>query len=574
MGSVCRFCGASNEEKRSTCSSCQRPLAADPGQAVGQAVGNHQVVRLVGEGPIGAVYEALHTPSGEKVRLKLIDSELLSADSSLAEAAGQLVVGSTGLHDALPELVEVSLERPPVRFVSVKWVEGMTLRQLLASGPLTPEQACRIGAGMLAALDALHGAGLAHRDLKPENVLVAPAGGPIEIYLLDVGPSLISAKASVGASFRSPEQARGADTTGPATDLYSCGALLYEALSGRRPFEASDFDVLMSQISLRRPPPLGQLCPHLPPALVEAITRAMAPTPGERFRSAAEMRAALEEAVPAAVPPPQPVAAEQPAQPPPQPAPAGGSMLSRPDLPPPPRPAVVESDVFPFDVEVEAPTIRRPGVSEAEAEDLQPQSERPSRAGRVVGLIVVVVAFVVGGALLYAMLHLSQQTEATVTEPTPTTPPTPPPPDPDADMVRIRLSGLPTGAAWFDNDKRLSANPFRVRKGRAVHTIRVEAPGYEPYETRLSFGGDQEIQITMTPLPDAGTAEPFRFKAYTSGPGANVRVPRKAAPRSTITPIKQPEPGIDSLRDHSVSTPGRTAPPTPAPTPAPQPLVQ
>lgn len=567
MGSVCRVCGASNEEKRTTCSSCQRPLAADPGQVVGQAVGNYQVLRLVGEGPIGTVYEALHTPSGEKVRLKVIDSELLAIDASLAEAAGQLVVGSTGLHDALPELVEVSLERPPLRLVSVRWVEGRSLRELLAGGPLAPEQACRIGAGMLAALDALHGAGLAHRDLKPENVLVASAGGALGVSLLDVGPSLISAKAQVGASFRSPEQARGADTTGPATDLYSCGAVLYEALSGRRPFEASDFDVLMSQISLRRPPPLGQLCPHLPPALVQAISRAMAPTPGERFRSAAEMRAALEAAVPAAVPAPAPAAAPQPAR-------ASGSMLDRPDLPPPPRRPAVEPDVFPFDVEVEAPTVRRPGLSETEAEELQPQAERPSRTSRVIGLVVMVVAFAVGGVLLYAMLHLSQQTEATIDETPAAVTPAPPPPDPDADTVRIRLSGLPAGAVWYDNDRRLSANPFRVRKGRAVHTIRVEAPGYEPYETRLSFGGDQEIHITMTPLPDAGPSEPFQFKAYTSGPGANVRGPRKTAPRSTITPIKQPEGAIDALRDHSISTPGRTPAPAPSPPTGPQTLIQ
>jgi serine/threonine protein kinase len=569
MGSVCRFCGASNEEKRSSCGSCQRPLTADPGQIVGQAVGNYQVLRLVGEGPIGSVYEALHTPSGERVRLKLIDSELLPTDPSLAEAAGQLVVGSTGLHDGLPELVEVALERPPYRLVSVKWVEGKSLRELLAGGPLTAEQACRIGSGMLQALDALHAAGLAHRDIKPENVLVAPAGGAVEVYLLDVGPSLISARAQVGASFRSPEQARGADTTGPATDLYSCGAVLYEALSGRRPFEASDFDVLMSQISLRRPPPLGQLCPHLPAGLVQAILRAMAPTSGERFRSAAEMRTALEEAVaPAPRPPaPEPLPAAAPQAPR-----ASGSMLDRSDLPPPPRPSAAQPDAFPFDVEVEAPTVRRPGVSEADAEELQPQSERPSRSGRIIGFVVVVLAFAIGGVLLYAMLHLSQQTGVAVDEtpPTKATPPTPP--DPDADMVRIRLSGLPNGAVWFDNDKRLNANPFRVRKGRAVHTIRVEAPGYEAYETRLSFGGDQEIQITMTPLPDAGPAAPFQFKAYTSGPGANVHAPRKAAPRSTITPIKQPEKAIDALRDHNISTPGRTTPP--APSSGPQTLIQ
>jgi hypothetical protein len=284
----------------------------------------------------------------------------------------------------------------------------------------------------------------------------------------------------------------------------------------------------------------------------------MASAPGDRFRSAAEMMAALEACVPAAPPP----ALEEPPPSAPRPL-AAGSMLDRPDLPPPPpRPAPAAPESMPFDVEVEAPTVRRQGLTGAEAEEIQP-AERGGRASRVVGLVFVILAFVVGGVLLYYMLAVSQDSELPPVA-TPDAQPSPPP-DVDAEMARIRLSGLPPGAVWFDNDKRLSANPFRVRKSRAVHTIRVEAPGYEPYETRMSFGGDQEIHIIMTALPDTGDAAPFQFKSYTSGPGANRRVPRKGPVKTSITPIKQPAKSIDALREHNVSTPGRTAPAPPTP---------
>ena len=576
MGSTCRLCGATVEDQK-YCSSCHRPLAANPESLLSQTIGSHQLQRFIGEGPIGMVFEALHTPSGASVRLKLIDSEIPSKEPSLIDEANQAIVGSTGLHDSLPELMEVSLDQPDARLVSVQWIDGQTLRERLAGGPLTEVDACLIIGAVLHALDALHSAGLTHRDLKPENILIAPEGSDPAVHLLDVGPSVISAKARSGAHYRSPEQARGGELIGPDTDIYACGALLYEALSGRRPFESSDYDVLMSQISLRRPPPLGQHCPHLSPGLLQVISKAMEPTPVNRYPSAIEMLRALrafvseqerpslperrlpipQPAVPAAVVAAQDAGTAQPAPPP-------GSMLAREDLPPPPAAAQAQGEAFhfetgqepfSFEAEVEPPTIRRPDL----VDDAAVAPRQGSSGMKIAAIIFVVVALVAGGGLVYYALMEREEVEALDQEaasnaaPTPTPTPTP---SESRGTVSVKLNGLPRGAIFYVDGHRLGSNPFRAPRSAAVHKIRVEAPNHEPFETEVSFGDDQEIAVEMTATEPPET--PGQIKAHTKGLRANQRSWKRGPIRLSVKRTKSgpdASKAPDQLRDRDDTAP-------------------
>lgn len=571
MGTTCRHCGSSAEEQ-TYCSSCQRPLDAAPESLVSQTIGSHQIQRFLGEGPIGMVFDALHTPSGERVRLKIIDSEIVATETELIEQANQLIVGSTGLHDSLPELMEVVLDHADMRFLSVQWVDGATLRDRLNQGPLQEVDACLIIGGILSAIDALHSAGLSHSDLKPENILLGSAEGIGAIHLLDVGPSVFSAKARQGAHYRSPEQARGGEIIGPETDIYACGALLYEALSGRRPFDSSDYDVLMSQISLRRPPPLGQHCPHLSPGLLQVVSKAMEPMPDNRFPSAIEMlravRAFVSEQERPSLPErllsiPQSDPQEGQAAPA-QPAPAPGSMLARDDLPaPPPQPAQAEKEefhfetgieTFPFETDVEPPTIRRPSPDD----DAVAQPQAGSSGKKIAAILFVLVALIAGVGLLYYTVWARQELEPVTTSPQGDDATKAPDntQSKSRGTINVKLSDLPEGAIFFVDGRRLGANPFRAPKSPAVHKIRVEAPNHEPFETEVSFGEDQEIAVKMTPIKAVET--PGQIKAHTKGLRANQRSSKRGPLRLSVKRTKSgpnPEKAPDQLHDRDTTTP-------------------
>ncbi len=536
----CRYCG-STDDGRSYCIDCQRPPKADPEALVGQTLGNHQILRFLGDGPIGMVFEASYVPSAERVRLKIVDSRLAMEEPELVERASQLAVASTGLHGSLPQIFEEALGTPEARMISVRWVPGQPLRDLLRGEPFDPRDACKLIEGLLDALEVLHTTGLTHRDIKPENILIAPEGSPVPVHILDVGPSLISAQVRQGAHYRSPEQARGEELIGPGTDIYSSGAILYEALSGRRPFESNDYDVLMSQISLRRAPALEQLRPDLPQALIRVVTKAMETSPGDRYRSAAEMKAAVLEAdavtstaegrIPAALA--SSAGAEVVASPAASPVASPAASAVSPVAPP------AAGDEFDLD---EAPTTVRPsarGSATSAAAPMAPMESaslesKPSSGVKVAAVIFLLLAILLGGGLLvYTVLAGQERDEAVEYTPTPTPAKAPAKAQVKSrGTVRVKLTGLPTGAAWFVDGRRLGANPFRAPRGALTHTIRVEAPGYEPYEKRLSFSEDQELSINMTKVD--GEEVEGQFKAYTSGPGANVRRrgPVPAAPTS------------------------------------------
>jgi len=191
-----------------------------------------------------------------------------------------------------------------VPYIVMEYVDGMTLRQLLASGRrLLPERALEITAGILAALDYAHRHGIVHRDIKPANVMLTRTGDVkvmdfgIARAMNDTGNTMTATSAVMGtAQYLSPEQARG-EVVDARSDLYSAGVLLYELLTGRPPFTGDSPVAIAYQHVSEMPVPPSQVDSGVTPQVDAVVLHALAKRTDDRYQSAAEFRSDVERAV-------------------------------------------------------------------------------------------------------------------------------------------------------------------------------------------------------------------------------------------------------------------------------------
>ncbi|HEX3735572.1 MAG TPA: PASTA domain-containing protein [Solirubrobacterales bacterium] len=260
--------------------------------------GRYRVLRRLGSGGMADVWLAEDAHLQRQVALKVLhrrfaqDREFVERFRREAEAAARL---------QHPNIVAVfdRGEFEGTYYIAMQYVDGPTLKALIDSG-LTAEQAVALIRQVLEAARFAHRHGIVHRDLKPQNVIVDGDGKAVvtDFGIARAGVSEITQTGSVMGTphYLSPEQAQGFDVTA-VSDLYSIGVLLYEALTGRVPFEAdSAVAVAMKQIS-QTPQRPSSINPRVSPALDAVVMRALEKEPGERFQSADAFIAALDAAM-------------------------------------------------------------------------------------------------------------------------------------------------------------------------------------------------------------------------------------------------------------------------------------
>jgi tetratricopeptide (TPR) repeat protein len=276
------------------------------------SIGRYRVVRKIGEGAMGTVFEAEDEVLGRRVAIK----RLKAADESgrrqfwrEARAAARLA------HPNVCPLYEVG-EDASGPFLAMELLLGEPLSARLRRSAMDVSEAVRLGAGILAALQAIHADGLVHRDIKPSNVFLTPHGPRLLDFglvyalhgqaALDSGRSPADSQLVIGTPrYMAPEQILGW-AVDARTDLFAAGAVLYEALSGRPAFGGATAGEAFRATLQDPPPPLAEELARLDVFL----RRALAKDPAQRFASAQDMAEALHAA---AAPPPQPVPAPRPA---------------------------------------------------------------------------------------------------------------------------------------------------------------------------------------------------------------------------------------------------------------------
>jgi serine/threonine protein kinase len=260
--------------------------------------GRYRIERKLGSGGMADVWLAEDTHLQRQVALKVLHARY-AQDREFVERFKREAESAAGL--AHPNVVAV-YDRGSSdgnSYIAMQYVEGPTLKQMIDSG-LSPEQAVLLVRQVLEAARFAHRNGIVHRDLKPQNVIVDAEGKAVvtDFGIARAGVSEITQTGSVMGTphYLSPEQAQGFEVT-PVSDLYAIGVILYEALTGRVPFEGeSAVAVAMKQVS-QTPQRPSSIRPTISPALDAVVMRALEKDPGQRFQSADAFIAALDQAM-------------------------------------------------------------------------------------------------------------------------------------------------------------------------------------------------------------------------------------------------------------------------------------
>lgn len=298
---------AAIEEKGShaTVASATDETAAAPCDvlAPGTKVGRYEVVRLVGQGGMGTVYEAHDARLKRKVALKILAASLKGKRKAAkrfsieAQAAARLVHPNVvGIFD-----FDVECETP---YMAMEFLQGETLASVVARGALAVERIADIMLAVCAGVHAAHEAGIVHRDLKPSNIfLCADWKGNETARVLDFGISKVGGVSSSGltqtgdiigtSQYLSPEQAAGARNVSPLSDQYSLGVVMYECITQRTPQQGEPLYRLLRNVSNGQHILPHLLRPDLPPGFEAIVERAMRVRPKERFPSVYELGQAL-----------------------------------------------------------------------------------------------------------------------------------------------------------------------------------------------------------------------------------------------------------------------------------------
>ncbi|HUJ15799.1 MAG TPA: serine/threonine-protein kinase [Thermoanaerobaculia bacterium] len=257
--------------------------------------GEYEVESVLGKGAMGMVYLARDRRIGRRVALKTVQVQQQFDDESEANEFYQRLqreaeVCGAMQHPNIVTLYEPGYENNVISFLATEWVEGESLRdRLKRSKPLPLDDALRIGEDILRGLTYAHAKGVIHRDIKPANILLS-SDGQAKIADFGIARPAGSTLTQVGSmlgtpNYMSPEQVRCTDVTA-RSDLFSVGVVLYEMLTGVKPFSAPDVSSILRNVVEKDPPLASEVNPEVPEIVAKFVAKLLPKSPDARFASA------------------------------------------------------------------------------------------------------------------------------------------------------------------------------------------------------------------------------------------------------------------------------------------------
>jgi len=273
----------------------------------------YAIVRRIGEGGMGAVYEARHAIIGKRVAVKVLLEKFLENQELVARLLQEARLASSIGHENIVDVTDYGTTSDGRAFVVMEFLDGEALAQLvMRDAPLSVERSLGILRQVCSALSAAHAKGIVHRDVKPENIYLVRRGDVDFVKVVDFGVSkAVQSREEGGADlqrltrtgtvlgtplYMSPEQARGGDDVDHRADIWSAGLMLYECLTGEVPFRANNYLGVISQVLTQETVPPSQLRPELgiPAAVDRVVMRALDKDRDKRYQQMAEFEHDLE----------------------------------------------------------------------------------------------------------------------------------------------------------------------------------------------------------------------------------------------------------------------------------------
>jgi hypothetical protein len=265
--------------------------------------GKYRLVRLLGSGGMGEVYEAQHAGIGRRFAIKFLHRFLASSSDVVARFQREAQAAGSLENENIAAVVDIGTAGDGAPFLVMEYLDGEDLARLLVgSGPLSVPRATYMAIQVCRGLAAAHAGSIVHRDLKPENLFICKRNdGSDLVKILDFGIAKFHAGAGLTQTgttmgtpyYMSPEQARGAKEVDLRTDIYSLGVILYEMLSGAKPHPGDSYNEILYHVLTQDPTPLDAIRPGLPPGISSVVAKAMARNTTDRFTAAADFTAAL-----------------------------------------------------------------------------------------------------------------------------------------------------------------------------------------------------------------------------------------------------------------------------------------
>jgi serine/threonine-protein kinase len=471
--------------------------AADPSpdSLIGRSIaGRYTVVRRIGKGAIGAIYEVRHTKLDRRFAMKTLAGDFAEDPDTLARFRREADVIAKLRHPNIVDIVDWDVTDAGAPYLVMELLRGENLAlRLKRTGPMPWPIIGRVIDEMLAALTVAHRAGVVHRDLKPHNIFLAvDDAGDERVKLLDFGVSKVRGGqvvtsvegAVIGTpAYMSPEQAEGRADVGPEADVWSTGAILYEMVTGQRAFRAPTIPALMYAICHGHAPPIGGRRPDAPPLLEDIVGRALSRDPKRRLASAEQMRSELREALRECAP--------------------GAFTAPMRAVTATARTEAVEPGVSEFDETVVPSATARELITtlgSATGESVEAKAPPPRRR---TAILVAALGVVLAAAVAVLIADRDGDEAAAVSPPAPATAP-PPAPDAAPSHVLVEIASVPPGATVVReaDQLRLGTTPFsqRIARGRGTVTLRLDLAGYE--RKSIVVPGDRPTSLTVTLLEE------------------------------------------------------------------------
>jgi serine/threonine protein kinase/Tfp pilus assembly protein PilF len=265
-------------------------------KVIGKTISHYKVLEKIGEGGMGVVYKAEDTKLKRTIALKFLPPELTRDQEARGRFMKEAQAAAALDHPHICTVHEID-ETDGKTFIAMAYIEGQSIKEKIEAGPLEIDEAVDIALQIAEGLKEAHDKGITHRDIKPANIMLTAKGQAkimdFGLAKLEWGPDLTKTATILGTvAYMSPEQARG-EKVDLRTDIWSLGCVLYEMLSGQKPFKSAPDQAAIYAIMNESPQPLNSLRKELPQELVGTVNKCLEKNPDKRYQKAGEIAADL-----------------------------------------------------------------------------------------------------------------------------------------------------------------------------------------------------------------------------------------------------------------------------------------